>query len=196
MFNNIEEREASVSLAFIIILVVFVVVFLLSDNTNYKEITPKKVFAAPNDSRKSNQELNPINVEGTVPDPRRPPSEIPSDVAFGAKNCKCPDKKTGRIQGAIDKGVRIGQIEFDGNDPYTFPDCQKDAQEVLNLLQNREMFTFARTLTREDIGSFPPEQMYFTWDRLAGYCKMYLSCPGVHACIDGNVVSGYLEPMK
>lgn len=118
-------------------------------------------------------------------------SEIPPSVAT---TCTCPTLESGPVRGAISSVVRMGQISWEGNTPYTFSDCAANAQEVLDMMQDADLFDYAKSLTRAELGAAVPTEMWYTWDRNERYCKFYLSCPGLTSCDDVNTVSGMLKP--
>ena len=120
-------------------------------------------------------------------------STISPEQNFDAA-CTCPKDTSTVMAGAVDKANLIGQVEHEGNDPYDFSMCQANAQEMLDFLQDQELFDYAKSLTRSELGEYPPKLLYYTWDQSSEYCKFYLSCGGVTDCDKRNVASGLVLP--
>lgn len=118
-----------------------------------------------------------------------------STIAPGQRNvlqtmCECPVPGGPPVQGALSGGVIMGQSQHEGNDPYTFVTCQANAHEVLMLMQDEQNYLFVKDTTRADVGTYPPKQMFFTWDEEEKMCKFYFACTSLNACDKTSLASG------
>jgi hypothetical protein len=111
-------------------------------------------------------------------------------------SCQCTTDAGQVMTGAIDKTPLMGQVRHEGNSPYRFIDCQSDAQEMVNLLQDEYFFRFGQSLTRSDIGTYPPQSLHYTWDQEQQQCRFYLGCNGMKQCDKRSVASGMVLPKK
>ena len=111
-----------------------------------------------------------------------------------ASTCQCPASPNQVVVGAIDKASVIGQGNHESNSTYSFADCQSNAAEMVNLLQDEHLFKYSQAITRNGIGGYPPKHLYFTWDQEARICKFYTSCGGMTQCNKKNIVTGMVMP--
>jgi hypothetical protein len=115
------------------------------------------------------------------------------DAAFNPGACMCPSTGADLVMGSIDAAPLIGQVKQEGNSPYDYNACRKDAVEMLEFLQDQEIFQYAQSITRNELGEFPPKELYYSWDQKAGKCNFFFSCPGMTRCSDNSVVSGKVD---
>ena len=116
------------------------------------------------------------------------------DTKFSPGACKCPSSVAGVQSGAINQTALIGQVKHEGNAPYSFDQCRKDAEEMMFFLQDQELFQYAQSISRNDLGNYPPKQLFYTWDQEAGRCDFFFTCDGMKDCDKTSVASGMVLP--
>lgn len=107
--------------------------------------------------------------------------------------CSCPTTGIDLVAGAIDAAPLIGQIKQEGNSPYNYNSCRENAVEMLEFLNDQEIFQYAQSITRSDLGSFPPKELFFSWDQEKGKCDFFFDCPGMKECTNKARISGKVE---
>lgn len=115
-----------------------------------------------------------------------------ADPTFTPGPCVCPTPEMPLSKGAIGGAAHIGQMTHEGNSPYSFNDCKSNAAEMFQFLQDQEIFQYAQSITRGSLGTYPPKQLYYTWDQKAGQCNFYFQCGGMTKCSDESVASGLI----
>ena len=108
--------------------------------------------------------------------------------------CVCPTSAKQVMRGEVDGVSVIGQSTHEGNSPYLFRDCQHDAADMINLLQEEFYFKVGQSMTRADLGDYPPKAMYFTWDQMTQECRFYLECGGMKQCSSSTLATGVVFP--
>lgn len=114
----------------------------------------------------------------------------PNQASVIKGDCSCPTVPGMIMAGQVASHSVMGQSKHEGNSPYLFANCEGDAKQMLLMLQDEEIFGYAKSMTRADLGSYPPRQLFFTWDQEAGMCHFFLDCNGMTACTKSNVATG------
>lgn len=116
----------------------------------------------------------------------------PTQEAILSKTCSCPANTSEVVQGTIALDAVMGQSQHEGNSPYLYENCRSDAAEMFSMLQDEQVFLYARSMVRSDIGSYPPSKLYFSWDQRTGQCNFYTSCSSMTACSDTAQATGLI----
>lgn len=107
--------------------------------------------------------------------------------------CACPNATGVVVQGEVAGKSVIGQSQHEGNSPYLYAECEGDARDMLRFLQDEEIFGYAQSMTRADLGEYPPKQLYYTWDQEKGTCNFYLGCAGMTKCENKAIATGMMS---
>ena len=116
----------------------------------------------------------------------------PYQASAIAETCSCPNAAGVIVQGAVAGMSHMGQSEHEGNSPFLFAECEGDARDMLRFLQDEEIFGYAQSMTRTNLGEYPPKQLYFTWDQEKGTCNFYLGCAAMEKCENKAIATGMM----
>lgn len=147
-------------------------------------------FSQDDETKHENQV---VNVSNSTVKPQQKQQQ--QQIKFSS-TCQCPSSPTQVVVGGIDKASLIGQAHHESNSTYSFADCQSNAAEMIDLLQDEHLFKYSQAITRNGIGGTPPKQLYYTWDQQTRMCNFYTECGGMSECDSQHMATGMVVPTQ
>ena len=111
-------------------------------------------------------------------------------------SCTCPTNEKVLVRGHPLRDAPLGQAQQENMTPYQLEDCIKDAYEMLSMMHDGVLLSYANTLTRRPVNSPPPDHLYYSWNQKKRLCSFYFDCSGVQMCSATNIATGVVKVPK
>ena len=111
-------------------------------------------------------------------------------------SCTCPSSENVLVRGHPLRDAPLGQAQQENMTPYQLEDCIKDAYEMLSMMQDGVLLSYANTLTKRPVNSPAPQHLYYSWNQKKRLCSFYFDCSGVQMCSATNIATGIVKVPK